>query len=133
MTPDGISTVDTRTDIMVFVSTWAGNLIKLARHGAELSQRELARLAGTSQATLSAYETGRKSPSFETLVRVIRAAGQDLRVRLEPLDDHDEWVAAYEASLPNKTRTARRKRDLELINRARKQRGLVPVRAEDLV
>ena len=26
-------------------------------------------------------------------------AGQDLRVRLEPLDDHDEWVAAYEASL----------------------------------
>jgi hypothetical protein len=32
-------------------------------------------------------------------VRIIRAAGQDLRVRLEPLDDHDEWVAAHEASL----------------------------------
>lgn len=115
------------------MSTWAGNLIKLARHDAGLSQRELAKRAGTSQATLSAYEVGRKSPSFETLLRVIRAAGQDLRVRLEPLDDHDEWVAAYEASLTHKTRTARRKRDLELINRARRERGLDPVRAKDLV
>jgi transcriptional regulator with XRE-family HTH domain len=115
------------------MSTWAGNVIKLARHDAGLSQRELARRAGTSQATLSAYETGRKSPSFETLVRVVRAAGQDLRVRLEPLDDHDEWVRAYQAGLPERTRTARRKRDLELINRARRQRELALVGAKDLV
>lgn len=114
------------------MSTWAGNLIKLARYGAGLSQRELARRAGTSQATLSAYETGRKSPSFETLVRVIRAAGQDLRVHLAPLDDHDEWIRSYEAALPKKTRAALRKRDLDLINRARRERGLEPVAARDL-
>lgn len=82
------------------MSTWAGNLIKIARAEAGLSQRELAKRAGTSQATLSAYEAGRKSPTLETLARVIRAAGMDLRITLAPLDPHDEWLAAYEAALP---------------------------------
>jgi transcriptional regulator with XRE-family HTH domain len=109
------------------MSTWAANLIKLARHDAGLSQRELARRAGTSQATLSAYEAGRKSPSFETLVRVVRAAGQDLRVQVVPYDDHDEVMAAYEASLPRKELARYRARELEVLNRARKGRGLDPV------
>ncbi|MDQ3954602.1 MAG: helix-turn-helix domain-containing protein [Actinomycetota bacterium] len=115
------------------MSAWAGNLIKLARHDAGLSQRELARRAGTSQATLSAYEAGKKSPSFETLVRIIRAAGRDLRVLLEPLDDHDEWLVAYEAGLPKKTLAARRKHELKVINKARKERGLRPVGARELI
>ena len=114
------------------MSSWAGNLIKLARFSAGLSQRELARRAGTSQATMSAYESGRKSPSFETLVRIIRAAGQDLRIQLAPRDDHDEWIRSYEAGLPKKIRTARRKRDLELINQARRERGLEPVTVKEL-
>lgn len=105
------------------MSTWAGNLIKLARHDAGLSQRELARRARTSQAALSAYEAGRKSPSFETLARVIRAAGQDLRVRLEPLDDHDEWVAAYEASLQPEEVAAWRQRERELVAQGRRERA----------
>ena len=107
------------------MSTWAGNLIKLARHDAGLSQRELARRGATSQATLSAYEAGRKSPSFETLVRIIRAAGQDLRVRLEPLDDHDEWVAAYEASLSPDQVAAWREREKELLAQGRRERTLL--------
>lgn len=105
------------------MTTWAGNLIKLARHDAGLSQRELARRARTSQATLSAYEAGRKSPRFETLVRIIRAAGQDLRVHLEPLDDHDEWVAAYEARLPPEKVAAWRKRERELVAQGRRERA----------
>ena len=109
------------------MTTWAGNLIKLARLEARLSQRELARRAGTSQATLSAYEAGRKSPSFETLVRVIRAAGQDLRVQVVPYDDHDEVMAAYEASLPRSDLARFRTRELQVLNRARKRRGLEPV------
>ncbi|CAN5635356.1 hypothetical protein BH20ACT21_BH20ACT21_16890 [soil metagenome] len=40
-------------------------------------------------------------------MRIIRAGGQGLSVRLEPLDDHDEWVAAYEASLPPEQVAAR--------------------------
>jgi transcriptional regulator with XRE-family HTH domain len=109
------------------MKTWAGNLIKLARHDAGLSQRELARRAGTSQATLSAYEAGRKSPSFETLVRVIRAAGQDLRVQVVPYDDHDDVMAAYEASLPREKLARYRARERQVLNRARKSRGLEPV------
>ena len=88
------------------MSTWAGTLIKLARRDAGISQRELARRAGTSQATLSAYEAGRKSPSLDTLARIVRAAGRDLRIQVIPYDDHDDAMAAYEASLPARTRVA---------------------------
>lgn len=114
------------------MTSWAGNLIKLARRDTGLSQRELARRAGTSQATLSAYEAGRKSPSLDTLARIIRAAGLDLRIQLGPYDDHDEVIAAYEVALPERTRTARRKRDLATINKARRARGLAPVTGDDL-
>lgn len=115
------------------MSTWAGNLIKQARLDRGLSQRELARRAATSQATISAYEKGDKSPSLDTLARIVRAAGLDLRISLAPYDDHDDWVAAYEASLSKTHRGRRRKQDLSAINRARKQRGLAPVTDDDLV
>jgi transcriptional regulator with XRE-family HTH domain len=81
------------------VSTWAGNLIKIARRDAGLSQRELARRAETSQATLSAYESGKKSPTLETLARIVRAAGLDLRISVVPYDPHDDWIASYQANL----------------------------------
>lgn len=115
------------------MSSWAGNLIKLARHDAGLSQRELASRAGTSQATLSAYEAGRKSPSLNTLARIVRAAGQDLRIQVVAYDDHDDWMRAYETSLPEGVAATRRARELELINTARLKRGLDPVAAEELV
>lgn len=114
------------------MGTWAGNLIKQARWEAGLSQRELARRAGTSQATLSAYEAGRKSPSLGTLARIVRAAGKDLRIRVVPYDDHDDVMAEYEASLPKRAVARYRARELELLNRARKRRGLDPVSAEEM-
>lgn len=104
------------------MSTWAGNLIKLARHDSGLSQRALARRAGTSQATVSAYEAGRKSPSLDTLARIIRAAGLDLRIRLEPYDDHDDVMAAYEASLPKATKDAIARERAELRRIAQDER-----------
>jgi transcriptional regulator with XRE-family HTH domain len=88
------------------MSTWAGNLIKLARHDGGLSQRELARRAGTSQAAIAAYESGRRSPTLQTLARIVRAAGQDLRIQVVAYDDHDDVMAAYEASLSEDTRAA---------------------------
>ena len=118
---------------METMSSWAGNLIKLARQESGLSQRELARRAKTSQATMSAYEAGRKQPSLETLARIIRAAGQDLRIQLAPYDDHDDVLAAREALLPEKARRARTRKRLETINRARKAQGLQPVTEDDLV
>ena len=107
------------------MSTWAANLIKLARHDAGLSQRELALRARTSQATLSAYETGRKSPSLETLTRIIRAAGQDLRIQVVPYDDHDEAMAAYKASLPAETRAAIERERKRLRAQGRRERQAV--------
>lgn len=52
--------------------------IRGARGRAGLTQTELARRAGTSQATISAYEHGRKVPSVETLDRLLAATGTRL-------------------------------------------------------
>lgn len=88
------------------MSAWAGNLIKLARHDGRLSQRELAWRAGTSQGAIAAYETGRRSPTLETLARIVRAAGQDLRIQVVAYDDHDDAMTAYERSLSADARAA---------------------------
>src|SRR5437879_4167029 len=52
-----------------------------ARRRAGLSQSSLAVRAGTSQATVSAYESGRKAPSVETLERLLAATGCRLAVQ----------------------------------------------------
>lgn len=57
----------------------AATLIREARQQAGLSQRELARRAGTSQSAVSAYESGRKEPGFATVTRLLAAA--DVRLR----------------------------------------------------
>jgi transcriptional regulator with XRE-family HTH domain len=49
-----------------------------ARRSAGLTQAALAARAGTSQATLSAYENGRKQPSVDTLSRLLAATGSRL-------------------------------------------------------
>ena len=48
-------------------------LLRSARLAAGLSLRELASRAGTSHATLSAYEQGNKVPSVVTFLRVLHA------------------------------------------------------------
>jgi transcriptional regulator with XRE-family HTH domain len=45
-----------------------------------LTQADLARRAGTSQPVISAYEHGRRDPTFHTLERLIEAAGERLRL-----------------------------------------------------
>src|SRR5687767_5515311 len=69
-------------DIMPLMDT-AGT-IREARRRAGLSQQELAARAGTSQATLSAYENGRKQPTVETFDRLLAAAA--LRLVVEPAE-----------------------------------------------
>jgi len=105
------------------MSTWAGNLILLARNDRGLSQRKLARKAGTSQAAIAAYESGKRSPTLETLARIVRAAGLDLRIQLVPADSHDEWLALYERALPPNVVEASRKRDRALVEKARAERA----------
>lgn len=84
--------------------TVAAGLIRTARDRANLTQSQLAELARVAQQTVSAYETGRKEPTLPTLQRLLAAAGFELRVRLEPIDYHDQALQAFLDSLPAKAR-----------------------------
>jgi transcriptional regulator with XRE-family HTH domain len=69
------------------VVAWA--LLQEARRRAGLSERGLARRAGTPQSTIAKIERGRREPSLSTLQELVRAAGYDLRFQLVPRDYHD--------------------------------------------
>lgn len=56
-------------------------VITAARSAAGLSQLALARSAGTSQPTVSQYESGSKVPTADTLERLLAAAGVVLIAR----------------------------------------------------
>jgi transcriptional regulator with XRE-family HTH domain len=62
----------------------AASELRAARARAGLTQAQLAARAGTSQATLSAYENGAKQPSLATFERLLRGAGSRLAVEQAP-------------------------------------------------
>lgn len=59
-----------------------GQQLREARLAAHLSLRELASRAGTSHATLSTYESGRKIPSITTYLRILEAAGYAVDIQI---------------------------------------------------
>ena len=59
-------------------------LLKEARRRAGLSQRALARRAGTAQSVVARIELGITDPSSGTLGSLLTAAGFELMARLEP-------------------------------------------------
>jgi transcriptional regulator with XRE-family HTH domain len=63
-------------------------ILQVARRVAGLSQAELAERAGTSQATLSAYERGAKSPALKVAERILNA--MDLEFSIRPHVDFKE-------------------------------------------
>ncbi len=65
----------------------AASLVRRARTASGLTLRQLAERAGTSHATLAAYEAGRVDPSIHTVQRIVRAAGFDPTVQLLPSVD----------------------------------------------
>jgi transcriptional regulator with XRE-family HTH domain len=69
----------------------------MARQQAGLSQRELAERAGVTQSEIARIENGNREPSIPTLQRILAGAGLELRLRLAPMDDHDEVLAARQA------------------------------------
>lgn len=86
-------------------------LLRCARIEAQLSLRELARRAGTSHATLSAYEQGKKVPSVITYLRILEACGNAVDIHLQPrVRERDgiprgeelESVLALAAQFPSK-------------------------------
>ncbi len=73
------------------------DLVREARRRADLTQRELAERAGTTQSAIARLESGRTSPSFDQVLRLVRLCGYRLDVALDPYDDSD--VAQAEALL----------------------------------
>lgn len=60
----------------------AAQTLRVARKRSGMSLRALGQHAGTSHATLSAYESGVKVPRVDTLDRLLRAAGFSSEVDL---------------------------------------------------
>src|ERR1700757_3188514 len=86
-------------------------LLQLARLKADMSQRELAERAGVPVTMISAYERDQRQPTLATLLRLLRAAGFDLRLHLAAYDPHDEILAGLEAG---RSEAERRRRDRQL-------------------
>src|ERR1035437_1511700 len=75
----------------------AAGLLQLARLKGGLSQGQLAERAGVPATMISAYERDKRQPTLATLLRLLKAAGFELRMQLAPLDPHDEVLAHLEA------------------------------------
>ena len=71
------------------------DLVREARKRVALTQRELAGRAGTTQSAIARIETGRTTPSFDTVLRLVRLCGLDLDVMLVERDDSD-WLQAQD-------------------------------------
>jgi transcriptional regulator with XRE-family HTH domain len=56
----------------------AASLVRYVRGKANLSQRELGRRAGVTQASIARIERGETSPRFETLDRLLSTCGFEL-------------------------------------------------------
>jgi transcriptional regulator with XRE-family HTH domain len=65
----------------------AGRTLRQARLQGGLSLRALGARAGTSHATLAAYEAGRAVPRVDTLDRILRAAGFATNIEVQRRPD----------------------------------------------
>ncbi|WP_415853467.1 helix-turn-helix domain-containing protein [Sinomonas sp. G460-2] len=72
-------------------------LLWRARRARGLTQAELAARSGTSQATLSAYERGLKSPSLKVASRILAAMDHELtlRTRVDWVEHHPKGIVKF--------------------------------------
>jgi len=75
------------------------NEVLLLRCRSGVTQSRLAELAGTSQPTIAAYESGRKAPNLRTLQKLAEAVGLEARMLfVSPLTREDRRsLALHEA------------------------------------
>jgi len=71
-----------------------GELVREGRRRAGLTQKELADRAGTTQSAIARLESGRSTPSLDTVERLLRLCGFQLIVEIAPYDDSDVVQAA---------------------------------------
>jgi transcriptional regulator with XRE-family HTH domain len=99
-----------------------GEILREARCRHEVSQRELAIRAGTTQSAISRIEKDRVSPSVETLKGLLFVLGEDLILGSEPRDfGVDRTLNRSNLSFPPGQRV---RRSLEFADFARRTRGV---------
>ena len=86
-------------------------LLQLARLKSGMSQRELAERAGVPVTMISAYERDQRQPTLATLLKLLHAAGFDLRMHLAAYDPHDDILAGLES---DRSEAERLRRDRQL-------------------
>lgn len=104
---------------VVVAETCSQHLIRMARKDASLTQVEPADRAKTNWAAISAYESGRRSPSVGTLCRVLGAAGLEVRMRLAEPDRHDATRTMAERLLPPEELESFNERERRRVSRSR--------------
>ena len=77
-------------------------VIEQARRAAGLSQRRLAKIAGTQQSSISEYESRRKSPTLEVVERLVDAAEAELVVRPLVFFDYREDPEVGSFAVPDR-------------------------------
>lgn len=82
-----------------YVDRLAGNLLRRARAEKDLTQRELASVAGVPQSTVARIESGTQQPALPLLARILAAVDLEPRIALAPYDAHDDVLDATEARL----------------------------------
>jgi transcriptional regulator with XRE-family HTH domain len=96
------------------VQRMAGNVLRLARLERGWSQRRLAEVAGVAHSTVARIESGAVQPSLPTLARLLAAADLELRLRVEPYDDHDDVLDRLTQRFPDRQAQADAVRDATL-------------------
>ncbi len=104
----------------------AAGLLRQARHLAGVSQADLAARAAVPRSMISAYERDVRQPTLATLLRLLKAAGYELRMHLVPYDDHDDVLAERRAAWP-----VEEQERWEAYHRARIDAGQATLRVEE--
>jgi len=75
------------------MARYGNQLVREARRRAGLTQRELAVKAGTTQSAIARLETGRSTPTVDSVLRLVRLCGLDVEFWLVERDESD-WAQA---------------------------------------
>ena len=70
-----------------------GEIVKAERTRSGVSQRSLARRAGTTQASISRIEAGLEEPGYERFTQIMAALGLIPDLSLAPIASHDADLA----------------------------------------
>jgi transcriptional regulator with XRE-family HTH domain len=75
------------------VKGMGNDLVREGRRRVGWTQQRLAEAAGTTQSAIARLESGRTSPAFDDVIRLLRIMGLDLDFMLVERDDSD-WIQA---------------------------------------